>query len=79
MLTEKTAIITGASMGLGEEIAKLFISNGANVLLCARNENSLRKVCEELKNNRVTKDQIIDSIYSYTSDVSWTLFLRQEG
>jgi len=47
-------------MGLGEEIAKVFVSNGANVLLCARNEKSLTEVCKKLENNRVKKDQIIE-------------------
>jgi short-subunit dehydrogenase len=35
-LQGKVAIITGASMGIGEEIARLFAVEGARLVLCAR-------------------------------------------
>lgn len=35
-LQEKVAVITGASMGIGEEIAKLFAREGAKLVLCSR-------------------------------------------
>lgn len=35
-LQGKVAVITGASMGIGEEIAKLFAREGARLVLCAR-------------------------------------------
>jgi uncharacterized protein len=35
-LQNKVAIVTGASMGIGEEIAKLFLAEGAKLVLCAR-------------------------------------------
>ena len=35
----KTVIVTGSTQGIGLEIAKLFISNGSNVIINSRNDN----------------------------------------
>ncbi len=43
-LAGRCAIITGASQGLGEEIAKHFVMEGASVFLCARNTTAVRAV-----------------------------------
>jgi NAD(P)-dependent dehydrogenase (short-subunit alcohol dehydrogenase family) len=40
-LAGRSAIITGASLGLGAEIADQFAAAGANVMLCARNATEL--------------------------------------
>lgn len=44
MLKNKFALITGASKGIGKEIAFTFASNGANVILLGRNLNELQDV-----------------------------------
>jgi len=41
-LANKVAIITGASEGLGFEIAKKFILEGANITICSRNKRNLK-------------------------------------
>jgi NAD(P)-dependent dehydrogenase (short-subunit alcohol dehydrogenase family) len=47
-LTGRFAIITGASQGLGEEIAKQFVAEGASVFLCARSEPAVQSVAQRL-------------------------------
>ena len=47
-LTGKTAIITGASSGIGAKIAEQFASEGANVVLAARRKEKLIMVAEAI-------------------------------
>jgi len=47
-LAHRSAIITGASQGLGFEIAKQFVKEGANVMLCARTAEPLLLAQQEL-------------------------------
>lgn len=47
-LEGRNAIITGASQGLGQTIARHFVAEGASVLLCARDIRRLGTVREEL-------------------------------
>ncbi len=48
-LTGKVAIITGASRGIGEEIAKGFAKAGADIVLVSRNKDALEKVAREIR------------------------------
>jgi len=42
-------LITGASAGIGRELATIFAASGWNLVLVARNESRLRQVAAELK------------------------------
>lgn len=44
MLTDKVAIVTGASSGIGRATANLFASNGAKVVAVGRNETELNQL-----------------------------------
>jgi len=44
ILMGKTAIVTGASSGIGYETARLFAGEGANVILAARRQQELDKL-----------------------------------
>ena len=48
-LDGRAAVITGANQGLGEAIARAYVNAGANLLLCARDENKLLKVQDQLR------------------------------
>ena len=47
--TRKTALVTGASSGIGKAFAREFASNGFDVVLVARGEARLRAVAEEIE------------------------------
>lgn len=47
-LEGRAAVITGANQGLGEAIAQAYVEAGANLFLCARDEEKLFKVQDQL-------------------------------
>jgi len=48
-LKGKTALITGGSKGIGKGIAEAYLKQGAEVIICGRNEVSLIAAGDELK------------------------------
>ncbi|MBX2876218.1 MAG: SDR family NAD(P)-dependent oxidoreductase [Saprospiraceae bacterium] len=46
-LKGKNVLITGGSIGIGLELAKMFLADEANVLVCARNLSALEKAKSE--------------------------------
>ena len=49
-LTRTTAVVTGASTGLGVQMAKAFASQGANLVLIARRQNlALKKIAAAIE------------------------------
>ena len=57
----KTAFITGASCGFGEAIAKKLAKQNMNLILTGRNEVTLHKVCEELK--QISIAQVVPLVF----------------
>ena len=49
MLQDKVTLITGASQGLGKALALAFAKDGAQVVVNARSEESIRPIAEEVK------------------------------
>jgi 3-oxoacyl-[acyl-carrier protein] reductase len=58
-LTGRSAIITGASQGLGRAIAIEFVKAGASVLITARDEDRLASVTNELQQCAASNQKII--------------------
>jgi NAD(P)-dependent dehydrogenase (short-subunit alcohol dehydrogenase family) len=48
-LVKKKVLITGASRGIGRAIALTFASNGADLILIARNQNGLQTLLDEVQ------------------------------
>jgi short-subunit dehydrogenase len=53
--TAKTALITGASSGIGQELAKLFAQDGYNLVLVGRSDDKLDRLGEVFKSNYGTQ------------------------
>lgn len=60
----KSAIVCASSRGLGFACAKALLAEGANVLICGRNEDSLAQAVESLT------DQVGGNVISVQADVT---------
>ena len=66
-LLGRSAMITGASQGLGREIARQFVREGASVLLVARSGDTLLEAEAELRSMVTSDNQLV---LSHAGDVS---------
>jgi len=57
---DKVVIVTGASSGIGEKIAREFAACGSKVMLAARSEDRLSTIVKELR------DQSLEACYTIT-------------
>ena len=61
MTSKTTALITGASAGIGLELAKQFASHGHDLILVARNRDALEAVAGTLEGRHGIKATVITS------------------
>lgn len=55
-LQDAGALVTGASYGIGEHVARVLASRGARVVVVARSEDRLRPLAEELGGTAIVAD-----------------------
>ena len=48
-LSGKKAVVTGASLGIGEATVKMLAEHGADVFFCARTEESVQKNFKQIR------------------------------
>src|SRR5690625_6956300 len=68
-LEGKTAIVTGASSGIGAAIAKGLAAEGANVVLAARTLENLNKVKEDIEGQGRGKVQAVQADVAESENV----------
>ena len=59
--TKLTALVTGASGGIGEELARLFASDGHSLVLVARGRDKLERLADELKEKHGVSARVVAS------------------
>lgn len=64
LLQGRTALVTGGTSGIGNEIAKSFIKAGATVVITGRNQARIDKVVDSIKN-----ELKVETIYGLAMDM----------
>ena len=50
-LTDRIALVTGASRGIGEEVARLLAEQGAHVIVSSRKQDACEEVAKSIRDN----------------------------
>jgi hypothetical protein len=66
MNASETVLITGASSGIGLELAKCFAADGCRLVLVARNTAALEKLAEELRGKNKIETVVLPADLSLT-------------
>ena len=61
-LSDLKAVVCGGSDGIGEACSKILASNGASVIIIARNKDKLKKVIKELDTSNNQNHNLILSL-----------------
>lgn len=75
----KYALITGATSGIGLELARLFANEGYSLIISARNETELLNVCGELESEDVTVIPIAKDLFDREQAFALYAEVKQRG
>jgi 3-oxoacyl-[acyl-carrier protein] reductase len=73
---DKIILVTAASKGLGYSVAKTLIQEGAQVIICSRSEDSLKKATDSLGNHTryivadLSKSEDIDNLINRVKEIT---------
>jgi 3-oxoacyl-[acyl-carrier protein] reductase len=67
-LAGRNAVITGSSQGLGLEIARSFVTAGANVFLCARDPKTLASASAEVAASATNEQRVLSEPCDVSSE-----------
>jgi 3-oxoacyl-[acyl-carrier protein] reductase len=65
----KTAVVCGATQGIGYECAKALAKQGVKIVLVARNKERLKEICSELEHINGSKNDFIVADFSQPNQV----------
>ncbi len=78
-LTDKSAIITGASSGIGEAIAKHLAAEGANVVLAARRSERLQELAQQIEKEYNVAAKVAETDVTNREDVENLVKLTKDS
>src|SRR5690242_20480615 len=58
-MTAETVLVTGASSGIGRELAKCFAADGCRLILLARKRQALQALADELREAHKTQSEVL--------------------
>ena len=61
----EVALVTGASSGIGLEIAKILASQNYDLIICARREKELQDLAEEISRQHTVNCKVIAVSYTH--------------
>lgn len=79
MLEGKTALVTGASTGIGAEIARTLAAEGVSVTMVARRAPLLETIADEIAASGLSRPQIIVADLTDKAEISRIADTVQEG
>ncbi|MFT6644728.1 MAG: short-subunit dehydrogenase [Patiriisocius sp.] len=87
MTTKGTALITGASSGIGEELARYFAKQNFDLVITARRESNLKALAEELGGSvsvtvvsfDLAEDAGVESLITAVSEIEIDVLVNNAG